>query len=226
MQRKQKIKYLIAIYTIVASLAVIFWILAYFRANDILQATLLNLSTELIGVVFIFFIVNYLFLLDDWDLGERIRRLLDKLETTRRTSSKDFFQPKAPIENLIKESHSIDFCGVALTTTIDSNLVLIRDGIRNGLEMRVLIMENDSETLKIAASRSEENDKRYYEKKLESTINNLEFLYNNSSSVSSDFKGKLEIGFLSYPPSFSIKIFKKRNNEGICIVEIFAHHVG
>jgi hypothetical protein len=62
MQRKQKIKYLIAIYTIVASLAVIFWILAYFRANDILQATLLNLATELIGVVFIFFIVNYLFL--------------------------------------------------------------------------------------------------------------------------------------------------------------------
>ena len=87
-------------------------------------------------------------------------------------------------------------------------------------------MENSRETLKIAASRSEQDDGRYYEKKLESTINNLEFLFNNSSAVSSDFKGTLEIGFLSYPPSFSIKTFKKRNDEGICIVEIFAHHVG
>ena len=226
MQRKQKIKYLIAIYTIVASLAVIFWILAYFRANDILQATLLNLATELLGIVFIFFIVNYLFLLDDWDLGERIRRLLDKLESPRKTNSKDFFQPKPPIDKLIKESQFIDLCGVALTTTIDSHLGLIRDGIRNGLEMRVLIMENNDETLKIATSRSEQDDKKYYEKKLESTINNLEFLFSNSSSVSSDFKGRIEIGFLSYPPSFSIKMFRKRNDDGVCIVEMFAHHVG
>ena len=226
MKKKQKIKYLIAIYTIVASLSLILWILAYFRSNDVFQATLLNLATELLGVVFIFFIVNYLFSMDDWDTGERIEKLLFKLENENKTNSKNFFLIKPPIDHLIKECKSIDLCGVALTSTIDTHLSLIRDSIREGSNVRVLVMDKNEDTLKIAANRSELNDKIYYEKKLESTSNNLEFLYSNSVSASKEYKGQLKIGFLSFPPSFGIKIFEKNNEEGVSIIELYAHHVG
>lgn len=226
MRKKQKVKYLIAIYTIVASLAVIIWLSAYFTSNSLFQATLLNLATELLGVVFIFFIVNYLFSLDDWDTNERIERLLDRLENDRKIRAKDFFVRKPSIEKLIKESKFIDLCGVALGTTIDSHLSLIRDSIRQGANVRILIMEHRDDTLEIAARRSESDDREYYEKKLEATIRNLEFLQSNSSSVSQEYKGVLEVGFLSYPPSFGTKLFRKNSEEGICFIEIFTHHVG
>lgn len=226
MKKKQKIKYLIAIYTIVASLAVILWLLAYFTSNNIFQATTLNLATELLGVVFIFFIVNYLFSLDDWDTSERINRLLDELENKRTLKAEDFFVKRPPIDNLIKESKFIDLCGVALGTTIDSHLSPLRDAIRQGAKVRVLIMEKREETLKVAASRSESDDGKYYEKKLEATINNLEFLHTNSSSASPEFKGDIKVGFLSYPPSFGTKVFRKNDQDSVCIIEIFTHHVG
>ncbi|MBD3338194.1 MAG: hypothetical protein GF353_03760 [Candidatus Lokiarchaeota archaeon] len=226
MKKKLRLKYMIAIYTIIASLSIIFWILAYFSSNDIFQATLINLATELLGVVFIFFIVNYLFSMDEWDTSERIDRLLEKLEKDKNTSSKDFFVKKPSIDDLIKESKYIDLCGVTLSTTIDSHLSLIRDAIRNGVHLRVLIMELNDETLKVASRRSEEDDEPYYKKKLDSAIHNLEYLYNNSSIVSSEYKGKIEIGFLNYPPSFGMKIFKKNEQEGISQIEIYPHHVG
>lgn len=226
MQRRQKIKYCIAIYAFIVSVAVIFWILAYFRSQYVLTATLLNLAIELIGVVFFFMIVCYLFLLDDRYFDRRMKNLLDKLASSRKTRSREFFQPGPAIDNLIKESHFIDLCGVTLTNTIDSHLGLFRDEIRDGLEMRVLIIENNDENLKIATKRAGQEDRKYYKKKLESTIDYLEFLSSNSSAASAEYKGKLDVGFLSYLPSFGVKIFRKRNQQGICIVEIFAHHVG
>lgn len=226
MRKKQKAKYLIAIYTIVAFLAIILWLSAYFTSNITFQATLLNLATELLGVVLVFFVANYFLSLDDWDTSERIERLLDSLENEKTIRAKDFFIKKPPIEKLIKESKFIDLCGVALGTTIDSHLSMIRDSLRDGASVRVLIMEYKDNTLEVAASRSESDDRKYYEKKLESTINNLKYLYNNSSLVSTEFKGNLEVGLLGYPPSFGMKFFKKNNEDGLCIVEIFAHHVG
>jgi hypothetical protein len=226
MKKKQKIKYLIAIYSIVASLAVILWLLAYFTSNSIFQATSLNLATELLGVVFIFFIVNYLFSLDDWDTSERIDRLLEKLENEKTSKAEDFFIKRPSIDDLIKGSKVIDLCGVALGTTIDSHLSLIRDAIRRGANIRVLIMEKRDPALEVAASRSESDERKYYEQKLTATINNLEFLHANSLAVSQEFKGSLDVGFLSYPPSFGIKLFSKSDNESICLIEMFAHHVG
>ena len=55
MDRRQKTRYLIAIYVIVILIAVIFVIFAFLRDADTLQSLFLNLSTELLGVAFIFF---------------------------------------------------------------------------------------------------------------------------------------------------------------------------
>ena len=225
MQRKQNAKYLIAIYTIVASLAVIMWLFANLTTNETYQATLLNLSTELLGVVFIFFIVNYFFSLEEFDTNQRIDKLLGVLESEKSLHAKDFFIEKPILENLIEDATAIDLCGVALATTIDSNLSAIKAALRKGTPVRVLVMGRDDTVLRVAANRSELDDRPYYENKLESTIHNLKILHRYASTDSQ--KANLRVGFMSYPPSFGIKLFHKEgSNEEVCIVELFAHHVG
>jgi len=227
MKRKQQSKYLLAIYTIVASLAIILWLLALYSADGIFQSTSLNLATELLGVVFIFFVVNYLFSIDEWDTNERIDRLLSKLEGEKVLKAEDFFESKpSAIDELIKESKYIDLCGVALGTTIDSHLSLLRDSIRDGANIRILIMENSESSLMFAAGRSESDDSKFYENKLKQTVHNLEFIHGHSKPDYPDSTGTLEVGFLPYPPSFAIKMFRKSSDDGVCHIEIFAHHVG
>ena len=224
MKKKQRLKYMAAIYTVITMFSAIMWMLAYFKYNGIIQATLLNLSTELLGVVLIFFIVNYLFTMDEWDTSERIGKLLDKLENEKKANSNDFFIKKPSNDEFIEKFQTVDLCGVTLASTIDVNLDMFRDSIRNGSNLRILVMELNDDTLKAASNRSEQDDKQYYKKKLESTILNINYLNNNSHSASSDFKGTIQVGFLPYPPSFGIKIFKN-NEDGVCIVEQFSHHV-
>lgn len=225
MQRRQNAKYLIAIYTIVASLAIILWLVANITTNDTYQATLLNLSTELLGVVFIFFIVNYFFSLEEYDTNQRIDKLLGVLEREKSLQAKDFFVGKPTLENLIEDATAIDLCGVALATTIDSNLSAIKSALKKGIPIRVLVMGREENVLKIAANRSELDDRPYYENKLQSTIHNLKILNRYASSHSQ--KVNLRVGFMSYPPSFGIKLFHNEGGvKGSCIVELFAHHVG
>lgn len=221
MKRKQKAKYLIAIYTIIVAVAIILWILAQNNNNEDVKSTLINLSTELLGVVVIFFVVNYFFALDEWELGERVEQLVTKLETQNTVSSKYFFHGKSDIKDVINNSTSIDMCGVILATTIDSNLSTIKEAIKNGSKIRILIIENTSDALQMAANRSELSDYAYYEKKLESSLHNINYLISNFNNN----KGSIEVGYLKYPPSFGIKIFEKGQNIGNCLIEIYAHHV-
>ncbi|MFH1633247.1 MAG: hypothetical protein ABIG63_04445 [Chloroflexota bacterium] len=45
-----------------------------------IQAILINISTELLGVVLIFFLVNRWFMTDSWDAPERFDSLITRLE--------------------------------------------------------------------------------------------------------------------------------------------------
>lgn len=224
MNKKQKTKYLIAIYGIVLCISIILSVIAYYQNDGIFsQSILLNLATELLGVVLVFFLVNYLFSLDEWDINDRIKKLLSKLEETDKVNSDKFFHEKLSIKGDIKLSNKIDFCGVALSTTVDSYLSDLRDFIRKGGKLRILIMENTDENLKTASNRSEEDDKLYYKKKIESTLHNIRYL---NAQTTSDNGGKLEVGFLAYPPSIGIQIFEKGGNDRTCTIEMYSHHIG
>ena len=80
MDKKQKQRFTLTIYLFVASLSVIIALVSMNYFGGTIQAILINVSTELLGVVWIFFLVNRWFLTDSWDATERIDSLISRLE--------------------------------------------------------------------------------------------------------------------------------------------------
>lgn len=223
-------KYLIAVYVIIASLAIIAWIFAYHRTQaDIWQATWVNISTELLGVVLVFFLVNYIFQLDELDTRQKINELIQKLENKNEVRSDDFFHNQPDMEPYIRDYKNIDIAGVTLTVFVDRGLGSLRTAIANGANVRILLIEKSPEAYKACAMRSETGSTSYYETKHANTIDNLNYLLKYTANLESPQKGKLEIGFLKYPPTIGIERFDtKRTNtsDGKIKVEIYPQHTG
>lgn len=227
MNRKQRPRYLLAINLVVALSALIFGFLAFRQNNGTWQSLLLNLSTELAGVAFIFFLVNRVFLIEEWDLSDQVTELVQKLKNP---SARDFFKkPLSPLELqvYIQDAKKIDMCGVTLTATINQNFSDLRQRLFNGADIRIMICSVDA--LQGAAKRSESGSVAFYQKRFESSLNDIEYFY----KVLQDYKktnknkaGNLYVGFLDYTPSFGLIGYQSINNNRTIIVEMYPHHTG
>ncbi len=225
MVRKQRAKYFILIYLFVGSLGTILLIFAFVRSPDTLQSALISLGTGLIGSVFTFFFISYLFSLDEMELGDRIDLLLGHLENTDNVSAKKFFKTaSADFDTFIQSSAQIDLCGAALGTTIDKNLSSLKDALRKGAKIRVLVMSKEDEVLKMGRARSEDNDVSYFIKKLDITLQNAEYLKKYSMSTLNLKEDAFNIRMLKYPPSYGILDFRG-SKTGSIFVEMYVHHV-
>jgi hypothetical protein len=229
MNRKQKLRYLLAIYLIVAFIAVIIGIIAFRQNDDVWQSLLLNLSTEFLGVVFVFLLVNVVFLIGDWDLSERVSELVLKLEEP---SARDFFQKTPSAHDLqkhVQNARKIDLCGVTLTVTLNRNFSNLRQRLLDGADIRIMIIYPNEETLGGAAKRSESGSVDYYRRRLEASLNDIEYLHKNWQDYqqsSGDKVGNLAIGLLPYTPSFGILSFDSGDSDRVVIVEMYPHHRG
>ncbi len=229
MNRKQKLRYLLAIYLVVAFVAIIIGIVAFNQNSETWQSLLLNLSTEFLGVVFVFFLVNIVFLIDDWDLSERVNELVLKLESP---SARDFFKKSPSANDLqkhIQNAKKIDLCGVTLTVTLNRNFSNLRQQLYHGADIRIMIIYPNIETLSGAAKRSETGSVDYYRRRLEASLNDIEYLYKNWQEYrqSSDSEtGNLAVGLLPYTPSFGMLGFDSGDSNRVMIVEMYPHHKG
>lgn len=86
-------------------------------------------------------------------------------------------------------------------------------------------MESSEENLKTASSRSEEDDRLYYQKKLDSTMHSISYL-NHKTQNKLEYKGILKVGLLAYPPSIGIQNFEDEKDHKKCAVEMYSHHIG
>lgn len=227
MTRKQKLRYLLAIYMVLALGAIILGILA-FRQKDLWQSLLVNLSTELLGVVLVFLFVNVVFLMGDWDLSDQVAELVQKLKNP---SARDFFKkPPSPLElqAYIQDAKKIDMCGVTLTSTLNRNFSDLRQRLFDGADLRIMICSPSPETLQGAARRSESGSIAYYQKRLESSLDDIEYLYKNWQDLkkTGNAVGNLSVGFLPYTPSFGLIGSQSVNNNRVLIVEMYPHHKG
>lgn len=227
MDRRQKTRYLLAIYSIVAFVAVILGFIAFNRGNDTWQAMLLNLSTELLGVVFVFILVNYFFLIGDWNLSERIKSFLDRLEQER-PSANDFFQRPLSIDHEVQNADHIDMCGVTLTSTINRQVSNLRERLQAGADIRILVVDPDSRALDMSGARSDTGEASYYRHRLESTFQDIEYLLKSwkreqkQPNVSSK-AGSFSVRLIPFAPSFSILAFDVNRPDSRVFVEIYPH---
>lgn len=232
MDRKQKIRYLLAIYGIILAIAIIIAVVVLLSqpagANRISdwKSFWLNISTELIGAVAVFIIVNVLFLLDDWDLGERVTQLLNKLERDRPTADK-FFHKLPDLEPFITKSQHIDLCGVSLTSAINKNLTHLRDSLSNGHSVRIMIVDPISIAVEMANARSAIQDINYFQKRLEASLNDIRYLHETWKAIQNDAGvGSLQVKLLPYAPSFGMYRFDIANEKRKVLLEIYPHHAG
>lgn len=228
MDVKQKRRYLLAVYLIIAIAAVSFMVIG-FSNEDSWKSILFNLSTELLGVAIVFFLVDFLFSVDDWNLSEKVQQLLIQLRNERPDASR-FFEPSPQLEAHFATADQIDLCGVTLTSTLNRGFSSIRERLFSGANVRLLIIKPARLPLQMAMSRSENTDSiNYFKKRLETTLNDVEYMHKNLSEKRAEGRadlGTFQVKLMDYAPSFGIISFDSHRSNATMYVEIYPHHSG
>lgn len=144
-----------------------------------------------------------------------------------RPSAIAFFEKMPTLDPLVQASTSIDLCGFTLTSTINKQFSNIRERLKEGANVRLLISEPDSLALQMASLRSEDPDEGvYFSKRLATTMQDIEYLnktWMEYQPSGKSKKGILEVRLLPYAPSFSVLVFNGGQPQGKVIVELYAH---
>jgi hypothetical protein len=143
-----------------------------------------------------------------------------------RPSALSFFVKLPSIENQIKVANQIDLCGVTLTSTINRQLSNIRERLKQGATVRILVADPESLALKMSDLRSEDPNGEYYRQKLETTLQDLEYLLQYQVRLGTEAKGRFEVRLLQFAPSFGIFSFDTHRPSGTAIVEMYPHVSG
>jgi hypothetical protein len=128
-------------------------------------------------------------------------------------------------------ANQIDLCGVSLTSTVNKQFSNLRERLKEGVNVNVLVADPDSLALQMSAARSgslEDEDVEYFRKRLETTFNDLEYLYKSwleyQKLDSTLKKGSLSVRLIPYSPSFGIISFDANRSNGILFVELYPHY--
>lgn len=199
--------------------------------DPIWQSVLINLSTGMLGVALLFFLVDRFFLSDEWSLSDRIEQLVRRLELSSRPAAHEFFVSQPDFVPYIKTAKRIRFCGLTLTKTINSNFGYLRERLAQGASIDLLLAAPDSLALRMSALRSEKpDDIEYYTKRLESAFKDIGYLFEIAQSADSGGTAprasRLAVHLLDYAPSFSMCQFEGQDGNDIMFVELYTHGTG
>lgn len=158
------------------------------------------------------------------------RRILSLLEGrfTDRPSALAFFRKLPNLDSHIMAANQIDLCGVSLTATINKQFSNLRERLKEGANIRVLVADPNSLALKMSATRSgSPEDTEYFRKRLEATFNDLEYVFKNLLEYQQDStlkRGSLSVRLMTFSPSFGILSFDANRANGIVFVELYPHY--
>lgn len=229
MDRKKKERYLLAVYLVVFFISIILIFIGVKLGTGDARDIILNIGTELIAVVFIFFIINKVFLVDQWNADEKISELRDLINKNKKTRALDFFKEKILLSQFYKDSKNIELSGVTISSEINENLVLFKEKILKGEDIRFLLIDPSSDIPKLLNSLRNESigTNKYYDKKLDVVFEDFQYLFNVIKNHEKENKniGNVEVRLLSYPPSFAINRFTKKSGEKNIIIEMYTHKI-
>jgi hypothetical protein len=168
-------------------------------------------------------------LLEDWNVSERIEGLIATLKSTEHPSASSFFRKAPTLDSHVQSATRIDMCGVTLASTLSKQLSNLRDQLLQGAEIRLLVVDSESDAPTMATLRSEMSNMEYYHKRLAVTSDHLDYLFEHWQSTQENTdvqKGHLAVRFLPYAPSFGILGFDTERSTGKVFVEIYPHRTG
>lgn len=206
----------------------IFVLLSLLSTQDgFLRPAFLNLATELLGVVVVFFLVNRLFQIEEMDINERVGRLLEKLELESTVEADDFFHKAHDLGEYISKSKVVKIVGVTLTVCMEKNCGEFKQAIRQGASIRVVLIDGKEESLRASARRSETDSISYFKKRHAATLENINYLLKFANSLEEDLKGSFEVKTLTFPSTSGIEVFVNEEIDfGRIKVEIYPQFQG
>lgn len=228
MDKQRRSRYLLAVYLLVTFGAVTLLLLGLNYTKDpTWQSVWINLATGLLGVALLFFLVDRFFLADEWRLTDRIEQLVNQQEMADNPSAEKFFTKKPELSEYIKSAKKIRMCGVSLTGTINGNIGYLRDCLKQGTTVELMLADPRSLALKMSAARSEKpDDIEYYNKRLESAFKDIGFLYETSQAMVGATQCAhelLSVRLLSYAPSFYMCQFEEQDGSQVIHIELYPH---
>jgi hypothetical protein len=172
-----------------------------------------------------------------WQRNRQVHRIEKTIKDVASTLQKHivekpsalrFFEIIPVLDPFFKSAHTIDLMGVTLTTTLDRQASNIREAMKKGANIRVILANPSPKSLatKMATLRSEERHvQTYFKKKLDASFEVIEYL-------NRQFEGRLvnggnfDVHLIDYAPSFGIVSFDYGQPNGIMFVEIYPHGSG
>ena len=134
--------------------------------------------------------------------------------------AESFFLTEEPkLEAELEHAKHIYIAGATLTRTVTNYLGIFERRLREGASIRIVIIDPNSDAAKQAALRSYGvKDDDFYRNRIKPTLDLLSIL-----SSLPDLKGKLELRFLPYVPSFGLVLIDPDGAEGSIYVEVYQH---
>ncbi|PZV09164.1 MAG: hypothetical protein DCF22_18965 [Leptolyngbya sp.] len=162
------------------------------------------------------------------ELVERLRKIRSIEETTKKTlqvienkfgeraSSDNFFFKRLPrLDTYLEKSSSVCLSGVALQRTIRENIHVLAQLLKDGANVRVVIVNPDSEAAKQIVGAGINYSLETLKANAQSTITHLSWL-----SALPESKGNVELKFIDEQPHFNIIAIDPEKETGIIFIEI------
>ena len=164
-----------------------------------------------------------------WERNRRLRRIekltkesrdLSRRYLNKRAHASDFFLPDRRLT--AKDLSSADyiyFAGKVLARTTREFMHVLGQRLATGATIRFIILDPQSETLlEQAVLQSFDAPADFWYDTLSTTETVIEALAKSPNN-----KGKVEIGYLPYMPSFGLILVDPNQPHGICLVELYQH---
>jgi len=180
-------------------------------------------------VVWILGVLGLLAVSGLWERNRRLHRIEKLAEEGRDLASRylsrkvyasDFFLSDRRLSvKELSSANTIYFVGKVLTRTSREFMYVLGQRLAAGATIRFVILDPESETvLQQAVLQSFEAPIEFWRDTLRTTETVIEALAKTPNS-----KGKIEIGYLPYIPSFGLSLVDPDQAHGICFVELYQH---
>lgn len=164
-----------------------------------------------------------------WDRNRRLQRIQNVAEESRdlvlrrvsgRAQAGDFFSSNKRLsEETFVSANTIFISGMTLVRTTREYNYILGERLRAEANIRIIILEPQESLLQELVSRSSDGTTIDYWKNRIQTVETLVGIIANTPNG----KGKLELGYLPYIPSFGFVMTDPDERHGFCFVELYHH---
>lgn len=164
-----------------------------------------------------------------WERNRKLRRIENIAQEGRdlilrrlagKTYAKDFFVSEKPVSDKTFSSADVIYVsGMTLTRTAREYMYVWGQRLVAGATIKVMILDTENSLLKELILRSSgETTVDYWKNKLQAVQSLISYIAQTPGS-----KGKIELGYLPYIPSYGFVIVDPDEPNGKCVVEMYHH---